>query len=208
MALQMEGIQVKREVFLREVLGKYCNEDKVNLAIQRTPVDAEILNIIIDLIADHVIQEEAEKVAKGSLVTGCLGTVGVVGELAQFLGFSLRVIQKLVYLYGGDEFTLNAEVEDRFTCFLGIMFGINIKITEFKSFAKYALTPRIEQQLCQQVLYAPIIKQVTYQMGKKLTKKGLYKLIPLGGIYLSSKLNAGYFLYRAEELQKFLQELS
>ena len=145
--------------------------------------------------------------AQGTFLAGCLGPIGAVGDMTQFMCFSLRVIQKLVYLYGGDDFLLDANVEERLTCFLGIMYGVNLKTVEFNNYAKYALTPRIKRQLCQQVVYTPIVKQVTYQLGKKLTKKSLYKMIPVGSIYLSSKLSAGHFRYRAETLQKFLQDL-
>ena len=58
--LQIEGIEVNRDSFLREVLGKYCEDQKVELAIHTTPHEAGILKIIIDLIVERVIKEETE----------------------------------------------------------------------------------------------------------------------------------------------------
>ena len=221
--LQSDGIRINRETYLRAALSKYCFDEIVELAIETTPNQAGVLEIIIELLADTAIQEEATNIEKGSFITGLpggvLGIASTFGEMAQYICFSLKVIQKLVYLYGGDDFfeetATDYEIEYRFTFFLGMMFGLNQKSDEFKSYARYSLVPQIQKELFGQViaksLYGPLSKKFAKKVGINMTKNGLAtnlaRVIPIGGAYVTSKFARAFFVLKAENLQKFLKNL-
>ena len=115
--LDMPGIRVNRDEFLKDKLEKFCPSDKLELAVEN-PVKMVSKNIL-DKIANTSINRHTTKVTSLSAATGIIAdtaldnsvnaiALGVTGisnngvpiEMAKFYWHALTLSQKLAYLYG------------------------------------------------------------------------------------------------------------
>ncbi len=83
--------------------------------------------------------------------------VTVPADIAQFFWHIIRILQKLVYLYGwqemlrGDEDALDDETTNQRTLFVGVMFGVNAANAVITKIASVAAS-RAEKALVQKAL--------------------------------------------------------
>ena len=132
-AMKLPIVKVNREKFLHKELIRYYSEDVVNIAIKKNPAYAGIEKERIHEISKQVINYETNKVSAISFVAGMPGgfamAATVPADIAQYFGYMIRVMQKLAYLYGFEDFELNEEtISDetlnQIVVFLGVMFGV------------------------------------------------------------------------------------
>lgn len=224
MGLNIPGIKINRESFLRKELFKYYPQDVIDDAVQFNPLHARIKSEDIDKIADEVIKSERNCVSGISAALGAPGGVALVAtipaEIAQYYGYMLRVIQKLLYLYGFPEInikekgeTIDSETMNILIICLGVMYGVAGVNNAIKAMAK-ALGKGVEKQLLNKALTKgtiyPIVKNVSKWFGVKMTKDvfaGFFKKsIPVVGGIIGGGITYYSFKPCCDRLKLSLQD--
>ena len=222
-SMRLPIVKVDRGGFLRKELHKYYEDDVIDAAIKDNPAKAGIGRERIDAIAQQVIDYETNKVSLISFATGMPGgatmAVTVPADIAQYFGAMLRVMQKLAYLYGFDDFELNEdEIDDatmnKIMVFLGVMFGVQGAVAAVGAIAK-AAEQHVAKTLARKALTKgtiyPIVKKVAQAVGVRMTKeifaKGVSKAVPVVGGVVSGGMTYVSFKPCALNLQKSFQTL-
>ena len=114
LAMKMPGVYINRSTFLQNELFKNHPQYVIDKAIMTTPAQAGIRASEIDKIADNVIKYERLKVSGISAALGAPGGWAVVAtlpaDILQYYGYTLRAVQKLLYLYGFPEIDVDEQV--------------------------------------------------------------------------------------------------
>ena len=211
LGLRIPGVHIDREEFLRKQFMKNYANDVIQDAVKFNPAHAGITVEEIDNIADQVIQYERNCVSGISLALGAPGGVAMVAtlptDIAQYYGYMLRAIQKLLYLYGFPEINvengvnIDDETMNLITLCLGVMYGVEGSVASVKILSN-ALGKGVEKKLLQKALtkgtFYPVVKKISRWFSVCMTKQvfaGFFrKAIPVvggvvgGGItYLSFK---------------------
>lgn len=201
LAVKTPGVYINRENFLRKELFKLYPSDVIEAAIATTPVQAGIKAEDIDKIADEVIKFERNCVSGISAALGMPGGAAMAAtipaDIVQYYGYTLRAIQKMLYLYGFPEIDtdeegifLDSETINRIVICLGVMNGVAGANNGIKALAK-ALAKGVEKKLLSAALmkgsFYPILKSTLKWFGVNLTKqifaKSVKNAIPVvGGI--------------------------
>ena len=201
LAVKTPGVHVARDSFLRKELYKNHPAEVIEDAIARTPALAGISAEEIDKIADEVIKFERNCVSGISAALGMPGGAAMAAtipaDIVQYYGYTLRAIQKLLYLYGFPEIDtdeegifLDSETINRIIICLGVMNGVAGANNGIKALAK-ALAKGVEKKLLSAALmkgsFYPILKSTLKWFGVNLTKqifaKSVKNAIPVvGGI--------------------------
>lgn len=223
-AMKIPLVKIKRAKFLAKELVKYYPKDVIDKAIEKNPAYAGIEREKINEIAKHVINYETNKVSAISFAAGIPGgpamAATIPADITQYFGFIIRVMQKLAYLYGFDEFEFNEdEVSDetmnQVMVFLGVMFGARGVTAGVRAIAE-AATKKVSKSLAQQALTKttvyPIVKKVAQAVGIRMTKQifagGVSKLVPVVGGFISGGVTYFSFKPCAYKLQKSFKDLN
>lgn len=191
LALRTPGVHVNRENFLRKELFKNYPPEVIDDAVARTPALAGIPEEDIDKIADEVIKFERNCVSGISAALGMPGGAAMAAtipaDIVQYYGYTLRAIQKLLYLYGFPEIdsddegiSLDSETINRIIVCLGVMNGVAGANNAIKALAK-ALSVGVEKKLLTTALTKgtlyPILKSTLRWFGVSLTREIFAKTI-------------------------------
>lgn len=191
LALRTPGVHVNRENFLRKELFKNYPPEVIDDAVARTPALAGIPEEDIDKIADEVIKFERNCVSGISAALGMPGGAAMAAtipaDIVQYYGYTLRAIQKLLYLYGFPEIdsddegiSLDSETINRIIVCLGVMNGVAGANNAIKALAK-ALSVGVEKKLLATALTKgtlyPILKSTLRWFGVSLTREIFAKTI-------------------------------
>lgn len=223
-ALQVPGVKIERSEFLFKELIKYYPEEQVLKSISSNPASTGIPRDKINEIADQVIEYETNKVSAISFAAGIPGgfamAATIPADVAQYFGFLLRVMQKLAYLYGFQEFELNEnsisdDTMNQLLIFFGVMFGVSSAAQGVKIIAETA-SNKISRTLAQKALTKttlyPIVKKVATTLGFKMTKdvfaKSVSKVVPVVGGVVSGGLTYLTFKPCAIKLKDNLKSLN
>ncbi|MDV2582171.1 hypothetical protein [Alkalibacillus haloalkaliphilus] len=222
-AINLPGVKINREEFLRAQLKNYVKPEVVEEAIKSNPANAGIPTKTIDQIAHSVIKAETTRVTSISAAAGLPGGIAMMGtvpaDVAQYFGHIIRVLQKQVYLYGWGEMyssdeSLDDETLNQLTLFLGVMFGVNAANSAISQLVKVA-APKVEKDLSSRALtngvVFPIVKKVATKLGYKMTKqvfaRGVSKIVPVVGAVASGTITYTTFKPLTSRLQKYLKSL-
>lgn len=225
-AIKLPGIKINRASFLRKELNKFCDDETIKKAVETNPAQAGINVKIINNIAKSCIAYETTKVTAISTAAGIPGGLAVIGtapaDLAQYFGHILRIMQKLVYLYGWQEFVDDNNDKNDFddgmmnqiVLFSGVMFGVdgvNVVIDKIaKAIAKNVSKKVMEKAFKKGVIYS-VVKKVGAKIGVKMSPqvvlKGVGKVIPVLGAVVSGGITAAGFLPMSHRLRKYLSRL-
>ncbi len=212
LGMKTPGVRIDRAQFLQTEFKTKLPQETIDDAIQYNPLHANIPSELIEQIADEVIKYERNCVSGISTALGMPGGVAMVAtipaDIAQYYGYLLRAVQKLMYLYGfpaidlkEDGQTFDSETMNTLIICFGVMHGVADASKALLSMAK-ALAAGVEKQLLRRALTKgtiyPIVKSVAKWFGVRMTKQifaGFFKkAIPVvggvvgGGItYLSFK---------------------
>ena len=178
---------------------KNYSPEVIDNAIATTPAKAGIPLTEVDLLADNVIQFERTCVTGISTALGAPGGAAMVAtipaDIIQYYGYMLRTAQKLMYLYGFPEISIDeksqvfdSETLNMLTICLGVMYGVAGANNAIKAMAK-ALANGVEKKLVNKALTKgtiyPIVRNIAKWFGKKMTKEvfaGFFKkAIPVVG---------------------------
>ncbi|WP_027964085.1 hypothetical protein [Halalkalibacillus halophilus] len=222
-AMNLPGVKINRNDFLRKELSIYYPKSVVNLAIEKNPAAAGIPKEKIEQIAKSCINYETNKVTFLSGAAGIPGGIALAGtvpaDTAQYFAHIVRIVQKLVYLFGWKElYNANEEFDDettnQLTLFLGVMFGVNSANVAVSKLAKVAVV-KVEKDIAKRALTKgtiyPIVKKIAERLGVKMTKevfaKSVGKVIPLIGGVISGGLTYATFKPSAIRLKNYLIQL-
>ena len=136
LSLKAPGVYINREAYLKAQFFKNHHQDIVDKAIQLSPALAGISSEEIDKIADQAIISERTKVSGISAALGAPGGVAMAAtipaDVIQYYGFTLRAVQKLLYLYGfpdvdsgeSEGLQLDEQTMNTIILCLGTMYGV------------------------------------------------------------------------------------
>jgi len=222
-AMNLPGVQIRRSDFLKKELSKRYSPDVVELAISKNPACAGISVSDIDKIAKYCINSETNRVSAISFFAGIPGGLAMIGtvpaDIAQYFAHVVRVLQKLVYLYGWKELSSSSgEFDDetvaRLTLFMGVMFGVNtanMAITKIAQSAAIKVEKDLVNQALTKTVIYPIVKKIAQTLGQRMTKeifaKSIGKLMPFLGGGVSGILTFTTFKPAANNLKKHLRSL-
>lgn len=223
LGLRIPGVHIDREEFLRKQFMKNYANDVIQDAVKFNPAHAGITVEEIDNIADQVIQYERNCVSGISLALGAPGGVAMVAtlpaDIAQYYGYMLRAIQKLLYLYGFPEINvengvnIDDETMNLITLCLGVMYGVEGSVASIKILSN-ALGKGVEKKLLQKALtkgtFYPIVKKISRWFSVCMTKQvfaGFFrKAIPVVGGVIGGGITYLSFKPCCDNLKKSLQD--
>lgn len=223
MALKIPGIKINREEFLKKEFSRYYSDEIVRNIVEKNPLYANIPIETVDKIAKDVIQAERLCVSGISTALSVPGGFAMVATLptdvAQYYGYMIRAMQKLLYLYGFPEIdTTEGQMLDSATmntliiC-MGVMYGVAGANTALKSMAK-ALGLGVEKKLINTALTKgtiyPIVKSVAKWFNVRMTKEifaGFFKKsIPVVGGVIGGGITYATFKPCCERLKNTLKD--
>lgn len=223
LGLRIPAVHIDREEFLRKQFMKNYANDVIQDAVKFNPAHAGITVEEIDNIADQVIQYERNCVSGISLALGAPGGVAMVAtlptDIAQYYGYMLRAIQKLLYLYGFPEINvengvnIDDETMNLITLCLGVMYGVEGSVASIKILSN-ALGKGVEKKLLQKALtkgtFYPIVKKISRWFSVCMTKQvfaGFFrKAIPVVGGVVGGGITYLSFKPCCDNLKKSLQD--
>ena len=223
LGLRIPGVHIDREEFLRKQFMKNYANDVIQDAVKFNPAHAGITVEEIDNIADQVIQYERNCVSGISLALGATGGVAMVAtlptDIAQYYGYMLRAIQKLLYLYGFPEINvengvnIDDETMNLITLCLGVMYGVEGSVASVKILSN-ALGKGVEKKLLQKALtkgtFYPVVKKISRWFSVCMTKQvfaGFFrKAIPVVGGVVGGGITYLSFKPCCDNLKKSLQD--
>ena len=223
LGLRIPGVHIDREEFLRKQFMKNYSNDVIQDAVKFNPAHAGITVEEIDNIADQVIQYERNCVSGISLALGAPGGVAMFAtlptDIAQYYGYMLRAIQKLLYLYGFPEINvengvnIDDETMNLITLCLGVMYGVEGSVASIKILSN-ALGKGVEKKLLQKALtkgtFYPIVKKISRWFGVYMTKQvfaGFFrKAIPVVGGVVGGGITYLSFKPCCDNLKKSLKD--
>lgn len=211
-AMKTPGVRIRRDVFLRKELLKYCSEETINTAIKFNPAKAGVSKKIINKVSQTVIDYETTKVTAlsvaASLPSSGAAVVAVgaaTADITSYFVFILRVVQELAYLYGFEQFEFTEDNVDSETMnfvmvFLGVMFGVQGAASTLNKLAN-TIAEHVAKKLAQQALTKgtiyPIMKQIATKIGIRMTKQifadTVASAIPIVGSLASGGLTYAMF---------------
>lgn len=223
--MRIRGVRIERAEFLAQELRKLGLTDGViAAAIASTPMQAGIGFAELDSLGVASIALETNKSAAMSFAAGLPGGFGMIGavpaDITQYYVHAFRVMQKLAYLYGWQNFIddlddIDDETLGKLSVFLGVMLGVGGASASLSRFAQQVARPAIQQQITKQALtktvwYTPM-KQTLKFIGIKLTKdsfaKAVTKAVPVASGVISGAMTLVSLRLQSERLQAHLREL-
>ena len=222
-ALKIPGIKINREEFLKKEFSRYYSDEVVRNIVEKNPLYANIPIETVDKIAKDVIQVERLCVSGISTALSVPGGFAMVAtlptDIAQYYGYMIRAMQKLLYLYGFPEIDttegqmLDSSTMNTFIICMGVMYGVAGANTALKAMAK-ALGLGVEKKLINTALTKgtiyPIVKSVAKWFNVRMTKEifaGFFKKsIPVVGGVIGGGITYATFKPCCERLKKTLKD--
>lgn len=224
LAIKAPRVHVSRDAFLQKEFFKNHPQEVINKAIASTPARAGISPEEIDKIADEVIKYERNCVSGISMALGLPGgwamAATIPADIVQYYGYTLRAVQKLLYLYGFPEIDsdeeglqLDSETINAIIVCLGIMNSVAGANNAIKAVAK-ALAVGVEKQLMKTAITKgavyPVVKSVMKWFGVSLTKSlftgSIKKAIPVVGGVVGGGITYATFKPCCYRLKTALQD--
>ncbi len=190
-------VKINRDEYLSKEFSKdFANiQDKI---LQLGPYEAGVPIEIIQQKAKSAINYETNKATAVSFANGIPGGFAlfatIPADITQFMGHSMRIMQKLCYLSSMPGFSriddMTDEEANAVLIYLGVMFssaGATLAVQQIANhLAEFALKEIPKMALTKVVGYN-VLKDILKMVGIKLTKdttaKSVAKIVPiLGGI--------------------------
>ena len=225
LSLKSPGVYINRAAFLKKQLFKNHPQEVIEKAINTTPALAGITPEEIDRIADAVIISERNKVSGISAALAAPGGLAMAAtipaDIIQYYGFTLRAIQKLLYLYGfpdvdaneADGLQLDEQTMNTIVLCLGTMYGVAGANNAIKAVAR-GLANGVNKKLMSMALTKgtvfPFVREVSKWFGVRLTKSmfsgAISKAIPVVGGVIGGGLTFVSFKPCCDRLKKELKD--
>ncbi len=225
LAMKTPGVHIHRDEFLKKELYKNHPQEIIDKAIATTPAKAGISKEEVDKLANATIKLERTCVSGISTALGLPGgwamAATIPADIIQYYGCTLRVAQKLLYLYGFPDISIDntkgllidSETINQLVLCLGIMNSVAGANNAIKGLAK-ALATGVEKKLLNTALtkgaFYPFVKKIMKWFGVKLTR-GIFagsvkKAIPVVGGVIGGGLTFVIFKPCCERLKNALSD--
>lgn len=204
--LRLRGAHIDREQFLRSELEREgVPEEMINAAVTGRPASAGVPGDILEQIARRAITLETRKSSTFAFAMGLPGGLTMIGsvpaDMTQYYVHAFRVMQKLSFLYGWQDFIQDCDhVDDETLARLGVVFGVMLGVSGASStlsaFANNVARPKLQKDLAQKALtqtaYYPVIKKTLGRVGvhinKQIFSRTVTKAVPVVGGVASGAL--------------------
>lgn len=199
-AIQLPGVKVNREAFLREQF-RGESEETIQGILEQGPVKAEWNRDALKTMAQKIIHERTVLSTGASFLAGLPGgfaaAATIPADVVQFYGVALRMAQELAYLYGEKDFwdgekPDEGQVTGQLILYCGVMLGADgaaQAVRVMSSPLAKQLLHKVPQSAAAKSFHVPVIKSVVKWFGvnvaKGLLAKSASKMIPLVGGFLS-----------------------
>lgn len=223
--IRIKGVKINREVFLRTELHKRgISPEAIEIALAENPVYAGVPIDILDGIAKDAIEFETKKSTAISFASGLPGGLALIAtvpaDITQFYVHAFRVMQKLAYVHGWQDFLGELDQTDDETMgilvsFLGVMMGVAGATQSVTNFAVAVARPAVQKKISQIALtktawYMPM-KQTLRIVGVQVTKTSFAKatsaIVPVVGGIVAGSLTFVTLNAQSKRLRKYLREL-
>lgn len=199
-AIQLPGVKVSRESFLREQFSGEP-EETVQSILEQGPVQAGWGRDALKAMAQKIVSERTALSTGASFLAGLPGgfaaAATIPADVIQFYGAALRIAQELAYLYGEKDMwdggkPDDSRVTDQLILYCGVMLGADgaaqaVRVMS-SPLAKQFLH-KLPQGTAAKSFHLPVVKSVVKWFGvnvaKGLLAKSASKMIPLVGGFIS-----------------------
>ena len=223
--VRIRGVRISREDVLRQELRKlHLSDAEIECAIASNPLSAGVSRKLLDKLANDAISFETKKSTALSFAAGIPGGFAMLGtvpaDLAQYYVHSLRIMQKLAYLYGWKEFLTDLDdIDDETIAQMGLFFGVMLGVAgaaeSMRDFARMIVAPAIEKRVARKALmkgtWYPVVKKSLKVIGISVTKQGftktMSKILPLIGGVISGGMTFVALHTQATRLKQHLRQL-
>ena len=223
--VRLQGVRISREDFLRQELRKlHLSDAEIECAIASNPLSAGVSRKLLDKLANDAISFETKKSTALSFAAGIPGGLAMLGtvpaDLTQYYVHSLRIMQKLAYLYGWKEFLTELDdIDDETIAQMGLFFGVMLEVAgaaeSLRDFARVIVAPAIEKRIARKALmkttWYPVVKKSLKVIGVSVTKqsmaKTMSKIVPLIGGVISGGMTFVALQTQATRLKQHLRQL-
>ena len=223
--VRIRGVRISREDFLRQELRKlHLSDAEIECAIASNPLSAGVSRKLLDKLANDAISFETKKSTALSFAAGIPGGFAMLGtvpaDLAQYYVHSLRIMQKLAYLYGWKEFLTDLDdIDDETIAQMGLFFGVMLGVAgaaeSMRDFARMIVAPAIEKRVARKALmkgtWYPVVRKSLKVIGISVTKQGftktMSKILPLIGGVISGGMTFISLQTQANRLKQHLRQL-
>ena len=219
-AMQLPGVKVNRDCFLKKELAIYCTEIQLAELLGKGTIGVIPIEIL-DKIASESISYHVKLVTASSTALGIPGGFAmfgtIPGDLAQYYFHVFALAQKLAYIYGYPDLcdengNFTEDAAEMLTICVGVMGGVaaaNKVIQEIAEQVQKEVLRRLPRYaLTKGVLY-PLVKQIAKWVGINLTKqsfsRGVSKLVPIVGGIVSGGLTYVTFKPQSKMLKDQLR---
>lgn len=218
--LELPGVKVDREAFLRKELKPYCSLSKLDMLESVRPYTI-VSDHVIDQVAKSCIRRHTALATTASTIAGLPGGLAMAatipGDIIQYYYHVVVLSQKLAYLYGFPDFcdeddNLSDAAADLLTIFMGSMMGVRVAdqgINEIARGMAQQTVGRLPRIAITKAVVYPIASRIARIAGTKLTKegfaKGIGKFVPIAGGLFSGSMTFFTFSPGARRLQKRLK---
>ena len=220
-SMALPTVRIDRDTFLRKELGKYFTPEQVECAVSTTPMNAGATPQLMKKIAKDCINFETMKVSAISFAAGIPGGFALIGtvpaDLAQYFGHILRVIQKVVYIYGWETLIDNENgIDDGTKTVLTLLFGAMFGIESATQAMNKVIVPRVAEQvekkiiakeLTQQTL-SKLYKAIGMKVSEEMVKTISAKAVPVIGGAVNGGLTMLTFKPASEHFRRYIEKLA
>lgn len=218
-AAKLPYCRIDREEYLRKELQSKVHPQQLASALAHGTVNAGVPLVVLDHAANGAISNETANVTLLSAAAGFPGGLGIIAaapaDLAQYYAHVFRIAQKLAYLYGANEVTLDDSILKDLMIYLGVMFGVqaaNAALNKLAAANAVKIGTRVAAKPLTKHAAYTISKKLLAVIGVKLTKasfgKVVAKSVPVIGALFSGGLSLATFLPMAHKLKNHLAELA
>ena len=221
-AIQLPGVKVNRDAFLREQF-KDAPEEALAVILEKGPVAAGCKRKLLEKKATALINSWTLKSTGMSFVAGIPGGLAMAAtipaDMMQFYAVALRLAQELAYLYGESDLwqgdVLDGEkVHNQLILYCGVMLGASgaaqtVRVVS-SALAQRAIIDLPKKALTKNFIFR-IVKSITKKVfGKTLTKSAfgaaLGKAIPVVGGVISGGITFASMKPMGKRLADTLEE--
>ncbi|WP_257162153.1 hypothetical protein [Corynebacterium cystitidis] len=222
----LRAVRIDREHFLRTELHKAgIGEQQIAESLATTPVQAGIPAKILEKIAQSSIRFETNRSSAASFLSGLPGGVALLAtvpvDTAQYFVHALRIMQKLAYVNGWQDFledsrSIDDETLAEIGLLIGVMMGIGGANVGLNRFLTSVAAPEVQKRVARQALtktaWYPTLKKVLRTIGIKVTKdsvgKAVAKAVPVVGGLVSGSVTFIALRTQSDRLRKTLREVA
>lgn len=214
-------VKINREEFLAQEFGLEYSSILTEI-LEKGPYKAGVSQECIERKIKACINFETGKATALSFAAGLPGGFAMIGtipaDVTQFMGHALRITQKVTYLSGMPSFSniedMTDEEANMVLVYLGVMFGSSVAVSALNEICKIIGANTLKQLpkiALTKVLGYQVAKQILKFVGIKLTKdtaiKGISKIVPVLGGFVSGTVTFSSLKFMSGRLHKELSKI-